>query len=214
MARRAFPPGAKGPPKKDYLYLQDLDDSGWYDELYRIWNELHELGHPLACEHRNILAWNEGGTRHVVHVIEPIVEIKTGWETGTIKDTGGMVNLHRLPALVVYLNASDDAIIRAVRKELLNRRDRLGKHMFKRGRHAANSAFDEAIFNKWIELKIVELADLFIWNAKEKEAGRVGRPEWRLGDSLDFSAKTTSLRKKALSEVLKSLPALMAQLGK
>lgn len=206
MARRVFRARANRPPRKSYLYLKKLTASGWYDELFRIWDELDQLGHSLAPKYRNILAWGEGENRQHVSVVEKIVEIKTG------KETGVMVNLQRLPALVIYLDAPDDKIIEAVKNELLNRRGRFGKHLNQRGPKTINSRFDTAIFNKWIGSQIVKLADLFIWNAQEKKAGRGELPDWRLGDFLGFSAKKTSQTRTTLSEVLESLPALKKQL--
>ena len=110
VARRSVPTGGNGKPSKNYGYLNHLDATGWYEEFYRIWNEFDVLKYPNAPKFRNIKAWSENGVRHHVRIIEKTIEVKTGVNTGLL------VNRYRLPALVVYLDAPDKTIVKAVEK--------------------------------------------------------------------------------------------------
>ena len=79
------------------------------------------------------------------------------------------------PALVVDLNAPDKVIRHEFERMLKKARKRFRPPASKPGRWAMNACFDDRVFKKWRNDRIVQLADLLAWRStlspSEKAAG-------------------------------------------
>ena len=82
------------------------------------------------------------------------------------QQAGYVLKSHRLPTLIVYLNAPDAVILSEIKRTLKTIPKQLRPPLAKPGRAAFNTLFDAHIFAKWRSEKIVQLAQLLVWRAK------------------------------------------------
>ena len=128
------------------------------------------------------------------------------------QQAGYVLELYRLPALIVYVNAPDAVILSEIKRTLKAIRKPLRPPIAKPGRAAFNSLFDAHIFAKWRSEKIVQLAELLMWRAKLSKQEAKNYPDHVLGKWLGKETpQATTKAKNTLKEALASLPALGAQ---
>jgi hypothetical protein len=125
-------------------------------------------------------------------------------------DTGFRLPRERMPALIVNLNAPDELILEAVKRELEKRKNSSAP-VRKPGRHALSRYFDRYTFDKWQNNRIVELAELLAWRSKLAAGKKRLYPNCVLGDWLNKDANQTNKAKEVLKGAIACLPAIFAQ---
>jgi hypothetical protein len=201
-------------PTRDYRYLEQLDPLGWYRELTRLVRlsvdydlGLVELSPDLILSCTWEGPGKETGT-DLAHIGTQTIQLVGQQEKGYWLDS------RRLPAIIVNPAAPDAIIIKELKKTLKEVRKYITPPVAKRGRYDLNNCFDKTTFEKWIDDRIVEFADLLAWNASQKVHNCEYYSEWVLGKWLGkSSARMTSETKKTLKKALGSLPPLSAQIA-
>jgi hypothetical protein len=202
------------PPTCDYTYLSQLDATGWYAELTRLFKLSvdHDLGlaelSPTITLYCKLGNPGEATETEMGHFGLPTVQL-VGPNQG-----GYWLSGERLPAVIVNVDAPDDIIFKKLKRMLREIRKYIKPTVAKPGRYQLNSRFDEGTFKKWQNDKIVEFADLLAWNAGLTARGEEHYWEHELGERLGkYTSRTTSETKATLRKALASLPALAAQIA-
>lgn len=177
------------PPQKDYSYLRKLDTRGWYKELIRL--------HRLSVDH------NLG-----LHSEDRYIIVKRSKGGADIFQLGGPY-----ASFTVNLNMPDALLVAEFDRWLQEARAQIALPIKKRGPRSANTKFDRIIFFSWIDLKLVEFADLLAWRSMLSPADKVGFSDAALGLIIGRnSSKDVNTTRRVLKQALASLPSLFAQL--
>jgi hypothetical protein len=192
------------PPARDYTSLRTLGLRGWFKELTRLREQALEHNPKLVAADPKIAVYRFSGARRVFLPGAPIVQLIEP------QDRDVRIPRHLLPAIIVNISAPEQVIVAQFKRTLREALDKYPQPLRKPGPHAANYFFDERIFKRWCNARIVEFADRLAWNAK------LGKPcsETRLGATfLKHRDKYETARvKKMLMRAIAALPALAAQL--
>ena len=226
------------PPAKNYDYLQKLAAEGWLHELSRVYELSVKYKLGLHRDDPNIfVSYNESGEPEIVvmglipvQMVAPRPNDPNAPGVTTRDLTGSVLSLPQpqaypreviempvvSPALVVDLNAPDKVIRHEFERMLKKARKRFKPPASKPGRWAMNACFDDRVFKKWRNDRIVQLADLLAWRSTLSPSEKARWSQQRLGQQLwknrDVNDRRVSETKKNLKEALASLPALAAQI--
>jgi hypothetical protein len=185
--------------KSNYEFVATLDARGWRDALLRAKAQLDPTWSAEKEEWKGVIGPDiENMYPGIIPV--PVVRL--------IEEPERLHGIE-LPALLVNLNAPDGVIRDEFEKALRAARENYPSLVLKRGPQALNASFGEQKFSTWKSHKILQLADLLAWKAREK----INVSEAELGSWLGFDKKKTELAKKLLYDALRSIPALAAQIA-
>ena len=183
----------------NYESVRTLDARGWRDALLRA-DEKLDPSRPAKREEWRDIIGPEIDQLHSGYIPPRIVQLLEEPITP---------HPFELPALLINLSAPDGVIRDEFEKALRAARENYPSLVLKRGPQALNASFGEQKFSTWKSHKILQLADLLAWKAREK----INVSEAELGSWLGFDKKKTELAKKLLYDALRSIPALAAQIA-